>query len=715
MNPFNDLVPQQKKASSSVASNNPFGDLTPGYVAPTQNKVAEKPKDGMIKSMAKSIFTAPATIAARPFQAIQGVGQQIVDGPNINKFERDAEASQATSAALAKEFQAIKAAGGDLTDIKRRIAENTANVSQMTSEVAPLLDKRQFSGGIIAEAPENFSDVKKDLGRAAQTVAFGTGAPLAGGALFGVGSSLEQGNDLFSVETAFNTALGGAAGKVLDLVGKPLFNAAGKVIGTITPQTLKDVAAKGAGAISEFAKSHQLLGGIAAKPAEKLASSLQKVDDKVDDLFAGTGTKLKEFVGSQYPGLKKENLQKRFTRIDEENLAKPTTLPETKYKKATEIYKNAQEQGTDLSKVASKNGIRHDSLIEGKNYNTLDTAESLRDDAMKTSHDLIRPALKAAEPGVERVPIDRLRDTLISRVEKLPASRITDAERALMKQRIAETYGKGSPADIAHPNGYSLTDLHDNKIVTSMNGKHKPNGSASDNFSARQSRAESDVFKELLEEYAPPELDIKTFNKAIQEKFQLADYIAELHTKKVPMGITARAIDLFGKVAGASAGAQVGGGLGGVAGYHLGGVLFDAFENLSNPLKARYLNQIAKETPEIFKAFQEYLGKAEVEKLMRLKLPAPGQSSYRDPQSIFYASPKGTVSDIKSEAIDAAARDKGKVKAPKAGPNRLKKIREIGERSDPYIPTKDLPVIRQKNTTKNKRLKDLYGDLPTIR
>jgi hypothetical protein len=74
-------------------------------------------------------------------------------------------------------------------------------------------------------------------------------------------------------------------------------------------------------------------------------------------------------------------------------------------------------------------------------------------------------------------------------------------------------------------------------------------------------------------------------------------------------------------LAGASAGASAGGALGGVTCYHLGGVLSNAFENLSNPLKARYLNAIRNESPAIFEAFRKYLGDAEIAKLTRLRLP----------------------------------------------------------------------------------------------
>ncbi len=223
-------------------------------------------------------------------------------------------------------------------------------------------------------------------------------------------------------------------------------------------------------------------------------------------------------------------------------------------------------------------------------------------------------------------------------INNIPKTQITDAERATIKARVLKEYGDNSAAAIAHPKGYSLTDLHDAKISTGSNGKYRPNGTMADNLRANQSRQESSAFRKLLEENAPADLKIKEFNKAIQEKFQLADYLEALHGKKVPMGVVQRAVDLFGKVAGATVGSKLGGGLGGVAGYHLGGVLFDSFERLPNPLKAYYLKSIEKTQPEIFSAFKQYLGDQEAVKLLRLKLPEPNSKIAPDlmnKQNIF--------------------------------------------------------------------------------
>lgn len=139
-----------------------------------------------------------------------------------------------------------------------------ARPAQAVAELAGASDTQvndvsnKLSGGLVAPVPENGADLEKDVGRAGQTVALGLG-PEAGGALFGAGNSLEQGNKLLSPQTAVETVLGMAGGKALDIIGKPIFNVAGKVVGTITPDLIQNIASKGVSAITDFAAEHNIL------------------------------------------------------------------------------------------------------------------------------------------------------------------------------------------------------------------------------------------------------------------------------------------------------------------------------------------------------------------------------------------------------------------------------------------------------------------------
>ena len=176
----------------------------PGYarkLSPVTAQVEES--GGGFGGFIKSLISAPATIIARPFQA-----------------------------------------GAEL------LGASAEQVNRVT---------RRIAGDLVAPVPESFADVKKDIGRGIQTVAFGAAGPVSAGIGLGVGGALEQGEDLFSAQTAFQAVLGGAGGKVLGLIGKPLLNTAGKVVGKITPKVIKDVASKGAQSIQQFAATHKIL------------------------------------------------------------------------------------------------------------------------------------------------------------------------------------------------------------------------------------------------------------------------------------------------------------------------------------------------------------------------------------------------------------------------------------------------------------------------
>ena len=168
---------------------------------------------------------------------------------------------------------------------------------QLVAELAGVspetLDKfsKEKLGGFVAPVPQNVADIKKEVGRGMQTVALGL--PLtSGGLAFGVGSSLEQGNDLFSAQTAFQGILGVAGAKILGLVGKPLLDVAGKVVGKITPKVLKDVALKGTKAMTEFAATHNILS---QKASQAITVGAKKMEVVINKPFKVAGNRVGAF------------------------------------------------------------------------------------------------------------------------------------------------------------------------------------------------------------------------------------------------------------------------------------------------------------------------------------------------------------------------------------------------------------------------------------
>jgi len=467
-------------------------------------------------------------------------------------------------------------------------------------------------GGIIAPVPQNAGDVEKDIGRGIETVALGTGAPIAGGAAFGLGSSLEQGNDLLSTQTLTNTLLGMGMGKALDLVGKPLLNAAGKVIGKITPQVLKDVSSHGAQYVSDFMKHHEILGGSLKPLTEKITTGAENFDTGVNNLFKGGKGKVGAVISSQYPGLSKDAQAKYYEKVDRENLIRPANTPGNK--NAASIYKDAKNKGIDLGQVASDNKIYAQDLQSEGKWDTQDAVDALRKETAGDSNDLLRPALREAEPGVKSLSIDEVKNALKSKIQRLKTTEMSPTDKQSFLNQIDREYTPGGAEDLSHPNGYNLTDFHDNKILNSNKvTKGGYNTALNDVEKAKNIfyKNKSSTFKKLLEDNAPKELDINSFNKPLQARFQLADYLEQLNGKKVPTSLFNRVAKIGGKITGATLGGTTGNVFGAFGGYHAGGIAVDAFRNASNPIKAAYLKSIQKTEPEIFKIFKDYVIKDE--------------------------------------------------------------------------------------------------------
>lgn len=168
--------------------------------------------------------------------------------------------------------------GGVARDITKPVVELATRPYQAAKSIAstivdplaePNLDVNlPFYGKI--EAPKTGEDVVKDIGRGAQTVAFGLG-PVAGGAAFGGGAALEQGGGL--KEVALGTLGGAAIGKATD-VALPLIGAGvkstGRALQTISAEdALRQSAQKNIENILNPTK--QINKNITAKIAPRLA------------------------------------------------------------------------------------------------------------------------------------------------------------------------------------------------------------------------------------------------------------------------------------------------------------------------------------------------------------------------------------------------------------------------------------------------------------
>lgn len=528
--------------------------------------------------------------------------------------------------------------GGFLKGIVSAPATLIARPIQLGAELLGASDQsvndftQKYGGGIVAPTPQNTSDVVKDVGRGVQTVALGAGAPLASGAAFGFGSALEnKGSDALTTgsgaqNTLTSTLLGLGLGKALDLVGKPLLDAAGKVIGTITPKTLQDVASKGAGAVTDFMAQHELLGGVAKPLSEKITAGGESFDKGVGKLFTGTGNAVKGAVQSQYPGATAANAAKHYENIEVNRLLEPTKAVGSTFRNATEVARDAERRGIDLKKLAADNKIyASDHISEGK-FTTAETVNALRDETMSGGKEILRPALRAASPGVQNVPISEIRDEIMSRLSKVPDAKLSPAQKLKFAKNIATEYGDASVTAASHPGGYNLENLYDSKLQTSSGLYKGPkNGgvqSISDNLTSQQKQIESQVFGDLLKKNAPKELGIDKYFKAQEGRFVLADYLESLNTKKAPQTLFQRGLKRAAQLGGATTGATVAGPFGMFSGYQFGGIVADTFANASNPVKVAFLKSIGKTEPEIYSIMKEFTSDANISKELRKALPA---------------------------------------------------------------------------------------------
>ncbi len=188
-------------------------DLASKFMSFGQNQ--EQPQEDHVAKFLSDLVEAPATMAARPFQAAQSFGQYL--GSDSAGLQKVSEQGTQLQQQLQRVILEGKAQGKDMSHAEKTLADVRATPDYAGQEANAENNFQPFSGGPVAPAPQNFGDVKKDVGRAAQTVALGVGSPLLAGAGIGFGSSLEQGNDILSPETAISTVIGGLTGKIMEV------------------------------------------------------------------------------------------------------------------------------------------------------------------------------------------------------------------------------------------------------------------------------------------------------------------------------------------------------------------------------------------------------------------------------------------------------------------------------------------------------------------
>lgn len=493
------LTPDQLTQIKSLASGgaNPITAnkvMTPEEAKSSFQAVSQNTpeKGGLLKSM----VSAPATMIARPLQAAQSAGQ-VLGADNQGLEKASAEGNQ-LQLQLMKVIQEGKAQGKDmshaektLNDVRNQPDIATQQINENTN-YKPTIGAN--SNGIIAEAPTTGADIKKDIGRGIQTVALGAAGPVTGGAAFGLGSSLEEGNKLLSAKTAFDTALGGVGGKVLELVGKPIFNVAGKVIGKITPQYLQDLAGKGTQAIQDFAAQHEILpekvSNAINKGTEGTEASISKpIENVANRIKEGASTLKESTLGKAQTALSRgsvsENLGTSIDRLQEKSATKnPETglsekgqTPLEKYDefyKQEKAYKNDVKKDTALAKVGSETGKAYDKVIKMRQ-----TAGKSMSEEMKKVGNIKTDISHAFTPLEEELNNNGLiYDAEKGKLKASKTSKMTNDDTKLLQDYIGKINNLGSNPSAAELDAFlsktpAELDVYKNKnnITKVTNGE----------------------------------------------------------------------------------------------------------------------------------------------------------------------------------------------------------------------------------------------------
>ncbi len=286
------------------------------------------------------------------------------------------------------------------------------------------------------------------------------------------------------------------------------------------------------------------------------------------------------------------------------------------FKNATSIV----EKNPGVPTFLAQNKMHPNAFMENGRYDTADAAEGMREDAVKMSKEALRPALEAANPSV---PVTHAPDVLTRAFQSLSQDkRLTPGDRIKVANNIMnEARALGNE----HPNGMSLTDTFDKRIVYDKNSGYHAGKSLDDTNAAIANQHLGHAMRDIVnEKSAQAGLDTESFQDELSKYFRAADYLDALNTKKVPQSLVSKIANRAAAVMGAAAGHSFSGGiLGGVGGYVIGGALEHMAENFVGKRGGEFLNNLEKSNPKAFEAVKEYIQKTENERAGQMKLP-PG-------------------------------------------------------------------------------------------
>lgn len=311
-------------------------------------------------------------------------------------------------------------------------------------------------------------------------------------------------------------------------------------------------------------------------------------------------------LAKQIPEIKPNVIKKAqdyYSKSEVEQFNKPSSLPDPQYKKAREVWDNAKRKWTDLWQVARNNNIQYDTLNDGGKFNAIDTAKNVREDAIKASNDMIIEGIREADKFTEPTSANKIRNELLKQVEN--DKNLTGAQRSAMTKYIDNEFDS-----IIKDYGeeLSLESMQKGKVKFDRNSKYDEVGLPSDSNIYKANKAIADKLRASIEKGAWANLPIREVNASLAKQFELANYLEELHGKKVPQTMLHNLTRVGAKALWGTTGAVVWGwAIWAFAWYQSVAVLFDTLSNLPSPLRSKMLNSIKSENPEAYKQIQEFI------------------------------------------------------------------------------------------------------------
>lgn len=516
----------------TVVGNETSSDYKKSVLQPPEEQ-QQQPGGGFLKSL----VSAPATILARPVQAAQDFGDYL--GTRIE--ENRATTPGAKSAILNAEQQ--------------RATQN------QTQSSGP--------GGIIAPTPANGADLKKDVARAAETVALGMG-PVSGGALFGAANSVEQGNDLASLQTIYQAALGAGAGKILQLVGKPILNASGKVMGKITPQFLSDIAAQGSKAVEDFAAAHDILPDFASKAINNSANAAENIANKP---FEVAGNTFKDTVGAAsnlVPAsmLPKESAARQARVIAQRNVE--LAKLENNNASIRKVVETAKSKGIDVKDIVSNTDLLHNSVDSSGTIRTTNPGGAVEQltHFIQPQEDVISQTLQRegkmiSFSDLEKQLNEAVNNSSVKGGAKLRAQQ--NVKQDIQGYLLDAVDSNGKPwipgKSVGEPQ-IPLSTVHDAKVDKYSNIDYtNPESKKIDKVIAK-------TLKQIVENNTDS-VDVKKLNEELSKHYATLNFLEKLDGRKVDGGKLGK---YFAQTIGGMVGSHFGP-LGTIAGAEVGGLI----------------------------------------------------------------------------------------------------------------------------------------------